>query len=100
MNHHRLDDPLVVVLVAVNVVSGAQDLRVDRAVAVDDLEQLVEELNPLLFLLEVDAVAELLVQQLRFDDHSDDARHNKLKVEKVLNVLDFELFDSLSPCSR
>jgi hypothetical protein len=73
VNHDRSDYTLVVVLIAIDVVRRAQNLSVDGSVAIHNLEQFVEELNPLLFLREVDAVAGLLIHQFRFDDHRDDA---------------------------
>lgn len=71
----------MIVLVAVNAVGGAQNLSIDGAIVVDNLEELVEELNPLLFLGKVDVVTGFLVQKLRLDNQSDDARHNELKIE-------------------
>lgn len=72
VNHDCLYDALVVVFIAVNAVGGAQDLSIDGAVIVDDFEEFIEELNPLLFLGIVDVVSGFLVQKLRLDDHRDD----------------------------
>lgn len=41
MNHDRLDDSFVVILIAMNVICGAQNLSVDGSIVVDDLEKLV-----------------------------------------------------------
>lgn len=79
VGNHRLDDALVVVFVAVNVVGRAEYLSVDSAVAVHYLEQLVQELDPLFFFGEVDGVAAFLIKQFCFNDHRDDARYDELK---------------------
>lgn len=78
MNYYGLYDAFMIVFVAVNAVGGTQNLSIDGAIVVDNLEELVEELDPLLFFGEVDAVAGFLIQKLRLDDHSNNARNNKL----------------------
>lgn len=82
MNDDCLDHALIIVLIAVDIIGGAQNLSVDSSVIIHNFEELVEELNPLLLFGKVDGVAELLVKEFRFDDHRDNARHDELKSRK------------------
>lgn len=79
MVHYGANNRLDLGLIAIHSVRIVENKRVDRTITCDGAGQLIEELDPLIFVLVVDGVSSL-VHEFTFDEHGDDAWDEELEI--------------------